>query len=124
MKKILFFYFLCFALTGFSQIKPAQTAVTDAQTSGYVDGIRIDNLIAEYATFEWGAERLFFDYGQSGTRKKTTVTDKKGEPLMFARHSLSFTLNFLYFNGWELKQAYYNEADKTDMLIMKKRHEP
>lgn len=121
---MLFFCFLCQSALAFSQIKPVQTAVSDVQTSGYVDGIRIDNLIAEYATFEWGAERLFFDYGQQGTRKKTTVTDKKGEPLMFARHSLAFTLNFLYFNGWELKQAYYNETEKTDILIMKKRHEP
>lgn len=122
MKKLLFFCFLCQSLTAFSQMKPVQPAVTDPQTFGYVDGIRIDNLIAEYATFEWGAERLFIDYGQSGTRKKTTVTDKNGEPLMFARHSISFTLNFLYFNGWELNQAYYNQFDKTDVLIMKKRH--
>ena len=124
MKKILCFCLFCHSLLSFSQTNSASPAITDPQTFGYVDGIRIDSIGAEYATFEWGAERLFFDYGQSGTRKKTTVTDKKGAPLMFAKHSISFTLNFLYFNGWELNQVYYNQTDKTDMLIMKKRHEP
>ena len=41
---------------------------------------------------------------------------------MFAEQSLSFSLNFLYFNGWELEQAYYDPSDKTDMLILKRRH--
>lgn len=122
MKKLLFFCFLCQSVFAFSQIKPTQTAVTDPQTFGYVDGIRIDSLNAEYAQFEWGAQRLFFDYGQSSTRKKTTVTDEKGEPLKFASHSVSFTLNFLYFNGWQFTQAYYSHYDKTDLFIMKKRH--
>lgn len=89
------------------------------QTFGCVDGVRIDSLKAEYATFQWGAEKLFFHYGQSETRKKTIVTNEKGEVLVFPRQSISFALNFLYFNGWELKQA-----SNMDVFILKKRHDP
>jgi hypothetical protein len=87
-----------------------------------VDGVRLDSLNAEYATVEWGSSKLFFNHGQSTTRKKKTVTNEKGQPMMFAERSLSFSLNFLYFNGWELAQAYYDPSDKTDILILKRRH--
>ena len=123
MKKFLFSCFLFQSVLVFSQIKPVQPAITDPQTFGYVDGIRIDSINVEYAQFEWGAQRLFFDYGQSSTRKNTTVTDEKGDPLKFASHSVSFTLNFLYFNEWQFSQAYYSRNDKTDLFIMKKRHD-
>ncbi|MEO9070447.1 MAG: hypothetical protein ABI261_05400 [Ginsengibacter sp.] len=121
MKKLLFFCFLFQSLLVFSQTKPAQPVVTDADTFGYVDGIRMDSINAEYAQFEWGAQRLFFNYGQMPTRKNTTVTDEKGDPLKFSSHSISFTLNFLYFNGWEFTQAYY--SNKTDIVVLKKRHD-
>ena len=122
MKKLLIFCFLWQSLPAFSQLETAPDAVTNFQTYGYVDGVRIDSLNAEYATFEWGFDKLFFSYGQSETRKKKTVTNEKGEPLIFPRQSLSFSLNFLYFNGWELAQAYFNQSYKTDILILKKRH--
>ena len=122
MKNILILYFLWQSVPAFSQLSPTPPAVTNAQTYGYVDGIRIDSLNAEYATFEWGAERLFFNYGQSASRKRTTVTNEKGEPMAFPRQSISFTLNFLYFNGWELTQAYFNQSDKMDIFILRKRH--
>lgn len=124
MKKLLFFSFLWQFQPAFSQIASAPPVVVNPQTFGYADGVRLDSLSAEYATFEWGAERLFFDYGQSQTRKKRTVTDEKGEPLLFVRQTISFALNFLYFNGWQLTQAYYSQYDKTDIFILKKRHDP
>jgi hypothetical protein len=122
MKKLLIFCFLWQSLPVFSQLETTTTAVTNFQTYGYVDGVRLDSLNAEYATIEWGFSKLFFNYGQSTTRKKKTVTNEKGQPMMFAEQSLSFSLNFLYFNGWELEQAYYDPSDKTDMLILKRRH--
>lgn len=123
MKTFLCTCFLFSFLFVFSQTRTSPPVVTSPQTFGYVDGTRIDSLNAEYATFEWGAERLFFDYGQSQTRKKTTVTDENGDPLMFARHSKAFTLNFLYFNKWQLNKAYYNLSEKNEVFIMKKLHD-
>lgn len=122
MKKLLLFCLLWQSLPAFSQTKTAPAAITNFQTYGYVDDVRLDSLNAEYATIEWGFSRLYFSYGQSESRRKKTVTDKKGEPMMFAEQSLSFSLNFLYFNGWELAQAYYDRSEKTDILILKKSH--
>ena len=103
----------------FSQSNTSHPAVTNSQTFGYVDGIRMDSINAEYAVFDWSTRRSFFDYGQSITRKKTRVTDEKGEPLMFATQSYSFILNFLYFNGWQFSQVGFG----ADRFIVKKRHD-
>ena len=119
MKKLLFFCFLCQPVLVFSQSNTSHSAVTNSQTFGYVDGIRMDSLNAEYAVFDWSTRRSFFDYGQSITRKKTRVTDEKGEPLMFATQSYSFILNFLYFNGWQFSQVGFG----ADRFIVKKRHD-
>lgn len=124
MRKLLFIVFLCQGATVFSQGMTGQPAVTDAHTFGYVDGIRMDSLNAEYAQFEWRFEKLLFNYGESSSRKRTTVTDEKGNPFVFGRQSISFTLNFLYFNGWQFAQPYYNYEDKTDIFIVKKIHNP
>ena len=122
MKKLIVIFILCQYTSVFAQTNSGQLSITDPQTYGYVNGIRLDSLNAEYAQFEWGFQKLFVDYGQEESRKKTTVTDVKGNPLLFARQSVSFTLNFLYFNGWQFSQAYYSHSDKTDMVILKKRH--
>jgi len=122
MKKLVFIFILFQYSSVFSQTNSGQLSITDPQTYGYVNGIRLDSLNAEYAQFEWGFQRLFLDYGQEESRKKKTVTDAKGNPLFFARQSVSFTLNFLYFNGWQFSQAYYSHGDKTDMVILKRRH--
>ena len=119
MKIILIFCFLWQSLPAFSQQNATSAVVTNPKTFAFVDGQRLDSLDAEYATFEWGAERLFFNYGQSATRKKTTVTNEKGEPFMFARQTIPFTLNFLYFNGWEPSRIYFDKQT----FILKKRHD-
>lgn len=121
MKKLVLILILFRWVTVFSQTNSEQPSITDSQTYGYVNGIRLDSINAEYAQFEWGFQRLFLDYGQEESRKKTTVTDLKGNPLFFARKSLAFTLNFLYYNGWQFSQAYYNYAGKTDIVILKRR---
>ena len=121
MKKLVFIFTLFQYSSVFSQTNSDQLSIIDPQTYGYVNGIRLDSLNVEYAQFEWGFQRLFLDYGQEESRKKKTVTDAKGNPLLFARQSVSFALNFLYFNGWQFTQAYYNYTDKTDMVILKRR---
>ena len=121
MKKLVLIFILLRYAPVFPQTNSAQPSITDPQSYGYVNGIRLDSLNAEYAQFEWGVHRLFLDYGQEESRKKTMVTDVKGNPLLFARQSVSFGLNFLYFNGWQFVQAYYNQGDKTDMVILKRR---
>lgn len=121
MKKLLFFCFLCLPALLFSQSNTSHPAVTNSQTYGYIDGTRMDSLNAEYAVFDLGTRRSFFDFGQSVTREKTRVTDEKGEPLMFATDSFSFVLNFLYFNGWQFSQADFRGAKYK--FIVKKRHD-
>ena len=123
MRKLLFFCLLLQLQPAFSQVKTPPPVVTSPQTFGYVDRIRLDSLNAEYAAFELGTEKLFFDYGQPQSRKKTTVTDEKGAPFLFVAQSIPFALNFLYFNGWELSQTYYNQYDKMGDFILKKRHD-
>lgn len=50
-----------------------------------------------------------------------TVTDDKGAALTLARTSLTFLLNFFYFNGWELSQCHHNRSEKSEVFILKKR---
>ena len=119
MKKFLCICLLFQSIQGSSQSNTGNVAVTNAQTFGYVDGIRMDSLNAEYALFDWGSRRSFFDYGQSVTKKMARVTDKKGERLMFAGQSVPFMLNFLYFNGWQLIQDDF----RNYQFIIKKRHD-
>lgn len=116
MSKLLFFCFLWQFQPAFSQVKPPPPVVLNPQTFGYVNGTRLDSLNAEYATFELGTEKLFFDYGQPQTRKKTTVTDEKGAPFLFVTQSIPFALNFLYFNGWELTQVSYKAYGRMDIF--------
>jgi hypothetical protein len=50
-------------------------------------------------------------------RKKMTVTDDKGAALTFARTSLTFLLNFFYFNGWGLSHSYHDLTEKSEVLF-------
>ena len=120
MKKILFIFFLFQTVSGFSQSQtPSSPAVISSKTLGYVNGIRLDSVDAEYGQFRWGFETLFFEFGQLGGRKKTMVTNSNGTPLTFSNQNTPFILNFFYFNGWQLAQPYYDE--KTVYFILKKR---
>jgi hypothetical protein len=122
MRKLLFLGFVFQSLFAFSQTQDKNTlAVITPNTFGYVNGIRLDSVDAEYGQIETRWETIAFDYGQMGGRKKMTVTDDKGAALTFARTSLTFLLNFFYFNGWELSQSYHDSSEKSEVFILKKR---
>ena len=122
MKRFLFFCFILPSLSAFSQTPDRNTlAVITPKTFGYVNGVRLDSIEAEYGQIETRWETIAFNYGQLGGRKKMTVTDDKGSALTFARTSLTFLLNFFYFNGWELSQSYYDSTEKSEVFILKKR---
>ena len=118
MKRFLSFCFLLPSLFAFSQSQQKTTlAVITPKTFGYVNGIRLDSIDAEYGQIETRWETIAFDYGQLGGKKKMTVTDDKGAALTFARTSLTFLLNFFYFNGWELLQSYHDSTEKSEVLF-------
>jgi hypothetical protein len=120
MKPILFFLLLISSVHAFSQGTPDdQLFTTSFKTSGYIDGIRLDSLDAAYAILTFNNSSLFFNYGQQINGKRDyKVTDNKGKPLNFVNNELAFSLNFLYFNGWELDQV---EENFTQTYILKKR---
>ena len=122
MKKFLFFCFILPSLFAFSQTADRNTlAVITPKTFGYVNGTRLDSIDAAYGQIETRWETIAFDYGQLGGRKKMTVTDDKGAALTFGRTSLTFVLNFFYFNGWELSHSYHDSTEKSEVFILKKR---
>ncbi len=122
MKRFLLICFILPSIFAFSQTKDRNTlAVITPKTFGYVNGIRLDSIDAAYGQIETRWETIAFDYGQLGGRNKMTVADDKGAALTFARTSLTFLLNFFYFNGWELSQSYHDSSGKSEVFILKKR---
>lgn len=122
MKKLVFLCFIFQSLFAFCQSQErSKIAVPNFQTYGHVNGVRLDSVDAQYGQLETRAESIAFDYGQLGGRKKMTVTDDKGAPLIFARTNITFLLNFFYFNGWELAQSYHDYYEKSEIFILKKR---
>ena len=122
MKKLLFTCFIFQSLFAFSQSRErSPLAVINPRTYGYVSGIRLDSIDAQYGQLETRWESIAFDFGQLGGRKKMTVTDNKGAPLIFARTNTTSLLNFFYFNGWELAQSYHDQSEKSEIFILKKR---
>jgi hypothetical protein len=121
MKKLLFVCFIFQSLFAFSQSQErSPLTVINSHTYGYVNGVRLDSIDAQYGQIETRLETIAFDFGQLGGRKKMIVTDDKGAPLIFARTNTTFQLNFFYFNGWELAHSYH-ESGKTETFILKKR---
>lgn len=121
MTKLLFLFFLLPAGIAFSQNTESHLAVRSFKTYGFVDGTRLDSIDAKYAEFEWRSNLLIFNTGLYGNRKRITVTDKNGTPLLFTDPRTSLALNFFYFNGWELDRVYQTELNKASQFILKKR---
>lgn len=83
---------------------------------GYVAGVRIDTIEAQYAQAEYplGAtiannliKRFVFRWNQANSKnddKLYRLTDAAGEVLTFP--TTSAALNFFHYNGWELKDIY------------------
>jgi hypothetical protein len=122
MKIFLFLSFIFQSVFAFSQ-NPEKTlpVVINPHTYGYVNGIRLDSIDAEYGQVITRMQTIAFDYGQRGGRKKLTVTDDKGTALVFARDGLPFLLNFFFYNGWELDHTYHDATEKYEIFILKKR---
>lgn len=122
MRKLLFLGFVFQSLFAFSQTaERSQLAVINPKTYGYVNGMRLDSIDAQYGQIETRLETIAFDYGQLGGRKKMTVTDAKGDALIFTRTSMPFLLNFFYFNGWQLADTYHDSSEKFEVFILKKK---
>jgi hypothetical protein len=122
MKIILFLSFIFQSVFAFSQgQEKSSLAVISPNTFGYVNGIRLDSIDAEYGQIITRWQTIAFDYGQLGGRKKMSVTDDKGSPLIFAREGLTLLLNFFYYNGWELDHSYHDSTEKWEIFILKKR---
>jgi hypothetical protein len=85
MKIFLFLFFILQSVFAFSQNpEKSSPVVINPHTYGYVNGIRLDSIDAEYGQVITRMQTIAFDYGQSGGRKKLTVTDDKGTALHFA----------------------------------------
>lgn len=84
----------------------------DCKIHGYSNGVRLDSIPVEYVYFLLpnfislsDISSYVFDFGQQVERKKMKnlrLADKEGKQLNF--NSIATVLNFLDFNGWELKQ--------------------
>lgn len=96
-----------------------QPFTTSFKTFGYIDGKRLDSVETAYAILTFNNSSLFFNYGQPINRiRDYKVTDNKGKPLNFVNNELAFSLNFLFFNGWELDEV---ERNFGQTYILKKR---
>ena len=93
------------------------------KTEGFVDGKRLDTITAQYATIKPSSGRkIVFDYGQyRDGKKEMTVTDRQGLSLLFEDGNISFMLNFLYHNGWEVQQVVPDLNTTQNIYLMKKR---
>ncbi|WP_132052236.1 hypothetical protein [Pseudocnuella soli] len=98
--------------------------VLDANTYGYVNGIRLDSVNATYARFGRRAgDGLFFDYGQvSNKRKELNITDRNGKQLVFVAEGDMARLNFFWFNGWQLHEALTDNSGNAVSYILRKRN--
>jgi hypothetical protein len=117
-------FFLFFLVSGFSAFSQDNTQfappVVNTHTYGYIDGVRLDSVQAEYAGFRSRGDKLIFDYGQPGPARAQFVKDSTGRLLTFTRSNITFLLNFLYFNGWQLDEST-DTLDPT-LYILRKRH--
>lgn len=92
--------------------------VFDYKTHGYINGIRLDSVNAQYAEFGWkGIDGISFYYGQNySKRKELFVSNKQNVPFIFLNRGRAFLLNFFYYNGWELANTSNPQSDGTFML--------
>ncbi len=125
MKKIILFCLILSATIVHAQeqttITPLPTLLT-YKTYGYVNGVRLDSIDAQYATFSWkNSNTLSFDFGQFVPSKKLmAVTDNKTVPLYFQTQDDMLVLNFLYYNGWELDQANAIAPNASNYVLKKR----
>lgn len=93
-------------------------AVFNYKTHGYVDGVRLDSVNAQYAEFGWkGTDGISFYYGQNYTKRKDLfVKNSLNAPFIFINRDRAFLLNFFYFNGWELANTTNPQVDGTFLL--------
>ncbi len=100
MKYFILAFLLFQSVLAFSQNDPNIQKVTGSNTYGYIGGIRLDSVQAEYAQFYWRLEKeIAFEYGQKWERnKELAITDINGKILQFERANTPIALNFFYFN--------------------------
>jgi len=129
MKHIFAFCFLFQSYCATSQNNPLKNKTvfpavkTILKTHGYVGGIRLDSIDAQYATIDRRLNlTLTFDYGQykDGT-EGSTVTDSNNVSLEFESFTIAGMLNFFYFNGWQLALTHRFVGDKEDTILLQKR---
>ncbi|MEJ7673430.1 MAG: hypothetical protein WKF59_12140 [Chitinophagaceae bacterium] len=102
MKYFILPFLLFQSVLAFSQNDPNIQKVTGFNTYGYIGGIRLDSVEAEYAQFYWRFEKeIGFDYGQKRERnKELAITDINGKILRFEMASTLVALNFfISING-------------------------
>ena len=135
MKKILLVLLVltyCFSLQAISQnrsnatIKPIDktpVGMADYKTRGYIGGIPLDSIDAQYAHYDrLGFDYLCFQYGQKWQkRRQLQITDSVGHPLIFPWDNHAFELNFFYFNGWRLSESNAPVSNHLPLLVRKKR---
>ncbi len=101
----------------------------DYKIHGYSNGIRLDSIPVEYVSFLLpnslslsDISNYVFDFGQQLERKKIKnllLADKEGRQLNF--RSIATLLNFLDFNGWELKQVVVQPATYFNYVYLFKK---
>lgn len=93
-------------------------AVYNYKTHGYIDGVRLDSINAQYAEFAViGVDGVSFYYGQNPSKRKDLfVRNKQNVPFIFINRGRTFLLNFFYYNGWELTNTTNPQADGSFLL--------
>lgn len=132
MKCISLLVFSVFSLAAYSQDgytelppedpKLATVPFTTWRQYGYVDGVRLDSLPADFVVVFGNGKFMYVDYGKSGKKAKNSpLTNVEEAPFLFARSSTGTALNFLNFNGWTFVNAYSSGADSYPSLIFRKK---
>jgi hypothetical protein len=93
-------------------------AVFNYKTHGYINGIRLDSINAQYGEFGWkGIDGISFYYGQNVARSKDLfVKNSQNVPFIFPNRDRAFLLNFFYYNGWELASTTNPQSDGRFVL--------
>ena len=133
MKSILFLFFTLLAL-GLS----AQSGEHSNGFFGYLNGIRLDSINAHYAVAYFKPEiskqsvdyensntyisppKLCFTFQMEDNKKNVFIKDSKGNTVSF-RGNMAATLNFLYFNGWDLANIVYEDSSMHSYYFLLKR---
>jgi hypothetical protein len=102
--------------------------INNYNEAGYIKNVRLDSVTVNFAVLystnlsNSGISNYNFDIGQQAYSKKDKslmFVDKEGHPLTF--NSTATMLNFLDYNGWELKETISKAAEYFNKIYIFKK---